>query len=182
MDFKFVLQKLIAGFARLNIRYAAAGGFALGALGAARLTKDLDFLVHQDDLANLDLLMTSLGYKQYFRSENITQYEGENVVWGWVDFIHAFRPLAVQMLAEALVKPVWGGEVRIRVLRPEDVIGLKVQALANNRAKRAQDAVDIEALALANQETLDWERVAKYYRLFRLDSEFEEMKRRVQSA
>ncbi|MBI4679446.1 MAG: hypothetical protein HY748_17880 [Elusimicrobia bacterium] len=181
MDFDLVLKNLLEGFDRLKIRYACAGGFALGALGAARLTKDLDFLVHKDDLLSLDLLMTSLRYRRIFQSENIAQYAGETVPWGYVDFIHAFRPLALQMLSEALVKSIWDGTVRIRVLRPEDVIGLKVQALANEPEKRGQDAVDIESLALANRETLDWERVAKYYRLFHLDAKFEEMKKRVRA-
>ncbi|MBI5208903.1 MAG: nucleotidyltransferase family protein [Elusimicrobia bacterium] len=176
MDFDLVLKRLLEGFERLKIRYAAAGGFAMGALGAARATKDLDFLVHQDDLAGLDLLMTSLGYRKVFQSANVTQYEGETVVWGFVDFIHAFRPIALDMLACAIEKPAWSGTGRVRVLRPEDVIGLKVQAMANEPKRKARDAVDIEALASANKETLDWERVAKYYRLFGLDKEFEEMK------
>lgn len=178
MDFRFVLERLLDGFERLKIRYAVMGGFALGALGAPRATQDLDFLVHKDDLARLHELLTGLGYRRIYHSENVSQYEGESVLWGFLDFIHAFREVAVGMLARALDKPVLSGARSIKVLTPEDVIGLKVQAMANDPSRAARETADIQALARANAQ-LDWERVAQFYALFGMGEALEGLKRQL---
>lgn len=179
MNFEFVLQKLLEGFSRLKIRYAALGAFAMGALGAERATKDLDFLVHNDDKERLHEFMTALKYERIHFSENVSQYRGDVVpVWGYVDFLHAFRPLALDMLDSALTLPVFSEKMTLKVLKPEDVIGLKVQALANNARRRSKDAPDIELLAEIHGGKLDWKRVEKYYNLFGLQEEFRSLKGR----
>jgi hypothetical protein len=50
---------------------------------------DLDFLVHGDDLKKLDELLTTLGYRQVFRTENVSQYGHDDDAWGSIDVIHA---------------------------------------------------------------------------------------------
>ena len=54
---------------------------------------------------------------------------------------------------------------------PEDIIGLKVQAIANNPLRRAQDTADIQALANRFGATLNWPRILEYYALFDLSGE-----------
>ena len=44
-----LLHRLLREFDRLHTRYALMGGFALGALGAPRATRDLNFLIHRDE-------------------------------------------------------------------------------------------------------------------------------------
>ena len=177
MDFEFVLKRLLDGFDRLDIRYGLMGGFALGALGAPRATQDLDFLIHRDDMQRLHHLLTSLGYRRIHHSEDVSQYNGESVVWGHLDFLHAFRELALEMLGRTLEKPVFSGSRRIRVLTPEDVIGLKVQAMANAPKRKEREIADIQALVLANPR-IDWKRVHQFYNLFGMDSEFRALRRR----
>lgn len=178
MDYEIVLARLLDGFQRLHIRYALMGGFALGALGAPRATQDLDFLVHRDDLARLHDLLTSLSYRRIHHSENVSQYQGESVVWGFLDFIHAFRDLSLAMLERALEKPIFSSSKMIKVLTPEDVIGLKVQAMANQPKRKARETADIQALAAANPK-LDWARVEEFYQLFDMIGELEDLKRQL---
>jgi len=178
MDFEFVLRRLLDGFDRLNIRYGLMGGFALGALGAPRATQDMDFLVHRDDMKRLHHLLTSLGYRRIHHSENVSQYQGESAVWGHLDFLHAFRELALEMLGRALEKPIFSSSRRIRVLTPEDIIGLKVQSMANAPKRKEKEIADIQALALSHPK-MDWKRVHQFYSLFGMDAEFRALRRQL---
>ncbi|MBI5883422.1 MAG: nucleotidyltransferase family protein [Elusimicrobia bacterium] len=166
MDFDLVLKNLLEGFDRLKIRYAALGAFGMAVLGVQRATGDLDFLVRKDDLASLDLLMASLRYKTLFRNENVTQYDGENIVLGHVDFLHAFRPLALKILDRSLSKPVFNGLRQLRVVQPEDLIAFKVQSLANNPHRRHRELADIELMLSILGKELDWARLKDAFDLF----------------
>lgn len=42
MDFKLVLEKILAEFEKSNVHYALMGGFAMGLWGGSRSTIDLD--------------------------------------------------------------------------------------------------------------------------------------------
>ena len=166
MDFELVLERLIAEFSRLEIRYAAIGGFALGVLGTPRQTMDLDFLVSREDLEKLDGVLSQLGYTLAFRSENVSQYSHSEPAWGGLDFIHAFRKVSLGMLDRAQDLPVLGGKSNLKTAQPEDVIGLKIQAMSNDPQRRAQDQRDIEGLMARYGAQLDWTRIVEYYDAF----------------
>lgn len=170
MDFEHVLKALLQQFEQRRIRYGVIGGFALGLLGAPRSTMDLDFLVHREDLEALHQLLSRLGYQRDVLLENVSQYFHPARPFGSIDVIHAFRPYALDMLARARTVP-YAETSSIRVIEPEDIIGLKVQALANNPARRAQETADIEALASRYGRQLDWDRIQLYYDLFELGQE-----------
>ena len=61
---------------------------------------------------------------------------------------------------------VFGGSLSLRTLRPEDLVGLKVQALANDPGRERQDLADIDRLAQRFAAEMDWERVREYFALF----------------
>ena len=176
MDFEFVLRKVIPEFEKENIRYALIGGFALGLLGIPRATMDLDFLVQKDDLENLDKILTTIGYKLYFRSENVSHYRGENSELGSLDFIHAFRKVSLSMLKNAHNRKILGGEVQVKVLQAEDIIGLKIQAIANDSVRKLRELADIEALMNIYRQELDWDRLKEYFLLFEMEKEFKYFK------
>lgn len=180
--FDNALGMLLDGFRERGIRAAAIGGFAMALSGAARNTEDLDFLVHRDDLASLDALMTGAGYTRLFVSENVSQYAATGSALVSVDFLHAFRTVSLAMLAQARELPILGGGRVIKVLRPEDIIGLKVQALANNPNREQRDLSDITALADAQGGRLDWARLKEYFDLFKRDKEFAALKARYPDA
>lgn len=150
----------------------------MGALGAPRATVDLDFLIHRDDLKALDQIMTGLGYLSYARTENVSHYRHPQGRWGAVDVLHAFRHFSLGMLERAASLPIFGGARTIRVLQPEDIIGLKVQVMANNPLRRAQETVDIEALLAVYGRRLDWNRVQEYFDLFELGAETRRLRER----
>lgn len=171
MDFQQVLPALLEAFRQQPIRYAALGGFALGVLKVPRTTQDLDFLVHRDDLDSLDQVMSRLGYHLVGRTENASRYLHGDSGWGAVDALHAFRTFSLAMLERAQSYPVFDGTVTVKVLQPEDVIGFKVQGMANNPMRVTQDLVDIETLMAYYRHKLDWARIQEYFDLFELGQE-----------
>lgn len=182
MDFDLVLKTLISEFSRLEIRCAAIGGFALGVLGAPRQTMDLDFLVHRDDLQKLDRSLTALGYSRVFQSENVSQYRHPDADWGSVDFVHAFRKISLAMLDRAKNYPAFGGNLKLKTAQPEDIIGLKVQAMSNDPERRAQEQSDIERLMGQYANRLDWDRIQEFYDVFGLAEEARTLRERFDHA
>ncbi len=166
MDFERVLRALLELFEREKIRYGVLGGFALGALGVARTTMDIDFLIHRDDLERLNNLLSELGYRLWVRTENVSHYRHLDPAWGALDFLHAFRQYSLEILERTRTQPVFGGTLHIKVLQPEDVIGFKIQAIANNPLRAAREALDIESLMSHHRNKLDWDRIQEFYELF----------------
>lgn len=166
MDFERVLRDLVADFTEREIRYALIGGFALGALGLPRATMDIDFLVARAALPVLDEVMARRQYRLRYRSENVSQYVSHLAPLGHVDFLHAFREISTSMLERAPEVSLFGGSLRLRTLRPEDLVGLKVLALANDPRRERQDLADIDRLAERFSAEMDWERVREYFALF----------------
>ncbi len=182
MDFDRVLRDLLNGLQNSRIRYATIGGFALGVLGVPRTTMDLDFLVHRDDLDSLHALLAELGYDRAIRSENVSHYRHRDVAWGGVDILHAFRPHSIAMLDRASERHLLNGTRVIRVAAPEDVIGLKIQAMTNDPRREAQEIADIESLARRHGRSLDWARLEEYYQLFGLETEGRQLRARFEHA
>jgi len=178
MDFKAVLSLIIKRFSKEQVHYALMDGFALGALGVPRATIDLDFLVHREDLPKIDSIMKENGYECMYKSENVSQYVSAVKIFGEIDFLFAFRDISIKMLERALEKDIFSGELKIRVLRPEDIIGLKVQALINDETRAAKEYLDIEALMEYYGPDLDWISMKEYFEIFGKAGKFNELKKR----
>lgn len=178
MDFSRVLQTLLTEFERRHIRYAVIGGFAMGILGAPRGTQDVDLVVHHEDLARLHDVMTTLGYQRAAITENVSHYVHQDPLWGALDVLHAFRPPSLAVLQRAKSQPIFSGTLQIRSVEPEDVIGFKVQAMANNPKRYHRDLADIETLMELYGSRLDWARVQEYFDLFELSEEGRRLKER----
>ncbi|MFQ5900753.1 MAG: nucleotidyl transferase AbiEii/AbiGii toxin family protein [Thermodesulfobacteriota bacterium] len=176
MDFKLVLEKLLTSFEDQNIRYALMGGFALGLWSDPRATVDIDFLVHKDDMKKVDTIMEELGYECRFKTENVTQYISPLEIFGEVDFIHAFRPPSLSMLKRVAEKKVFDETVTIKVLSVEDLIGCKVQGMANDESRKALDLSDIESLLISSAGDIDWSLIGEYFDLFGFNKLFNELK------
>lgn len=174
MDLKKAMSMLVTEFEKHEVRYAVIGGFAIGALGVPRSTIDLDFLVASDALARVEPIMLALGYKKVFASENASQYVSQSAEMGEVDFLHAFRPISLKMLAEAENVAVFGKEVKVKVLKAEDIIALKLQSITNNPARLSKDNSDIEELMKTRK--LDWEILRTYFELFGMDGRYLELR------
>ena len=178
MDFKAVTKNLLSAFSHENVTYALIGGYAVGLWGVHRSTVDMDFLVLKDDLAKVRRIMGSMGYEIQFASENVTQYRSPLTVFGEIDFLHAFRDASLRMLERSVEKKLFGDELSIKVLLPEDLIGLKVQAFANDEKRERLDMFDIESLMRVHGQSLDWELIGEYFDLFESSELFSELKRK----
>lgn len=180
MEFRTILSLLIKSFDENNIRYGLIGGFALIMLGVPRTTVDLDFLVHRDDLEKLNRIMKKIGYKLVFQSENVSQYVSDLSSFGEVDFLHAFRDYSIKMLKQS--QPMKFNDLSIMVLKPEDVIGLKVQAMVNDVTRKNKELADIESILEKHQEHVNWRNVKEYFMLFELDEEYKTLENRYGNA
>ncbi len=182
MDFGHVFSVLFKEFDRQSIRYALMGGVALGALGVPRATMDVDILIHRDDLVRLHDIMIGRGYERRYADDNVSHYAHCEPRWGRVDFIHALRAHSLAALGRVILQPVMNGSRMVPVLTPEDVIGFKIQSIANDSTREAQDYADIEALVRHHRASLDWSRVEEYYDLFGRDAEFRVLEERFRHA
>ena len=66
--------------------------------------------------------------------------------------------------------------MKIKVLRPEDIIGLKIQAAVNDSERAEREFLDIEALMNHYKERLDWDLIEEYFSLFEQEDKFKELK------
>jgi hypothetical protein len=178
MNFKSITERIVAAFREHNIRYALIGGFAVGLWGAVRGTVDMDFIVLRDDLEELDRVMASQGYELRYRSDNVSHFMASDNLFGDIDFLHAFREPSLRMLERAVEKKVFGEDIAIRVLCPEDLIGLKIQAMANNAERETADMADIEALMRLHGPELDWKLIEEYFSIFEMEVLFARLRER----
>lgn len=146
-QFNAIVQALQATPAR----YAVVGGVATTIYGGVRTTRDIDFLVHPDDVEEMIRVLVQLGYHANpqsieFRNSGLVVRRlwkatpgNEDILM--LDLLLAQQPMHRRMLRYAKLKK-WD-HFKIKVVRPADLITMK---LARNSAT---DRVDIEALKRA---------------------------------
>src|SRR5436190_3653477 len=180
MNFPKVIAVLQSEFAKRNISFALVGGLALHALGISRTTSDIDGMVLLSDSSEIDDIMKSLGYEALQKTDDIANYVSQDWGMGRVDFLFAHRPYSESMLSRATEQALFGG--RIKVLDPEDIIGLKIQAMANNPDRTHKDMGDIVMLMDLHRDRLDWKRIEEYFGLFHREKDFLELAGRYRDA
>lgn len=176
MDFEKVLEILVDEFNAEKIRYALIGGFAMGALGIMRSTMDLDFLVDSRDLPKIERIIKRYDYNCIFKTENVSQYVSDINIFGEIDFLHAFRKISLSMIKRSIEIPIFNGKFKIRVVTPEDVIGLKLQAMVNNKSREIRECADINDIMSYFKEKLDWNLIEEYFSLFEKEEKYKELK------
>ena len=166
MDFKGVFRLLLSSFEKENIDCALIGGFALHVAGYTRATQDIDFLVKKEDAPKVKDILSSFGYECLFESEDIAQYRGKMKELGRVDFLLAHRTYAKRMLGTAIKADILDGQFQVKVVLPEDMIGLKVQSSSNQPERYHQDMADIECILRASAGKVNMEQVKEYFQIF----------------
>lgn len=161
MDFRSALHSVIEKFDKESIQYALIGGFALHFWGYSRATQDLDFIAIGNQKDQIRKSMEQLGFKVYKETENVAHYEKESAR---IDFIFSRRAHGAKVLQRACDMNFF--ELKLKVARPEDIIGLKVQSMANNPIRWLREMADIENLVLKNKGNLDLDLIADYFKLF----------------
>lgn len=176
MNLQDVAARVVKGFNARKVRFGLIGGFAVGLFGVPRGTLDLDFLVCQEDLAAVDDIMSDLGYRLTHRSENVSHFQSPEGCCGSIDFLHAFRVPSLRMLDRTLEQHIFGDDLALPVIQPDDLIGLKVQAIANDPRRTVHDLADIEELMRLHGRSIDWDLVEDYFALFEMDPLFRNLK------
>jgi hypothetical protein len=143
-------------FTKNNVSHALIGGFAMACYGHFRATADIDFLVDGDKKDLVKKILTDAGFNLVHESSEVLQFTGI----GYLDVLLANRPLSKEMLKAATENKDLG----VHVLRPEDIIGLKIQAYKNDSSRELQDKADIQKLL--SLKDLDLKQVQKYADLF----------------
>jgi len=168
MNLKEVLKTLMARFHEQKIYFVLCGGLALSTMNIFRFTKDIDFLVFEESRKKIHEIMTDLGYElQDFSSDEIVSYLSPVKVFGQVDFLLARRKYTRDMIRRALKKEIFDGEFKVKTLLPEDLIGLKIQAIYNDPKNRYLiDAPDIQRLLALHKDKMDMQLVREYFKIF----------------
>ncbi len=178
MDFESVFGLLLRNFEKEKIRYALIGGLAMHAAGYVRSTADMDFLVLKEDMPKVKKMMLGYGYEAFHESEDVSTFVSPLKPMGRVDFLHAHRKYALAMLQNAKEQRVLEGKVPLKVVKAEDMIGLKVQSSSNDPSRHNQDMADIEEMIKVNKGKLNVELLKEYFSLFGRENELSEILKR----
>ena len=168
MDFQLVFEKVISSFEKEALQYGLIGGFAMGVMGILRATMDIDILLLVDDLDKADKILTDCMYSCVHRSPHLSQYTSSFKILGSIDILHASKTISKEMLSRVERFRVFD-KYTIPVLSPEDIIGLKVQAITNDVQREATDIYDMRLLLeyqLQRKRLIDWELLDEYFSLF----------------
>lgn len=182
MNFEAVFKLLIESFDKVGIDFALIGGFALHTVGVVRATGDIDLLVAKEDMPKVKRIMLSYGYELLHESEDVSNFLGRMGELGRVDFLLAHRKYAKLMLARAQKKAILDNKFKIKVIQPEDLIGLKVQSSSNDPKRYHQDRADIESIICANYKGLDMKLIREYFALFEREKELDEIVGKIKNA
>jgi predicted nucleotidyltransferase len=178
MNFESVLTSIVEAFDEKDIQFALIGGLAMALRGVQRTTLDVDFILMLDRLEEATAILSRYGYACCFKSENVSHFENPKADWGRVDILHAFRTPSLGMLQRA-ERLSFGDKLSIPVVQLEDLIGLKVQALTNDPARKTRDWQDIHMLlqmAGSKNDSVDWELIEDYLSIFGLDDKLDELR------
>jgi hypothetical protein len=178
VDFKKTLELILKDFSQNKIRYSLIGGFALGLFGISRTTVDLDFLVHKDDVDKIDKIMKDYQYECVYSTENVSQYVSPVKIFGEIDFIFAKGKISIGIIDRAVSMSIFDGKMIIKVARPEDIIGLKIQALVNNPKRELNEYLDIELLINHFKKDFDWKLIEEYFKIFKLEKKYKEIRKK----
>jgi hypothetical protein len=88
VDFRRVLETLLAFGERERIRFAVVGAFGLAAYGRARATVDLDVATEAGVQPRLVAFLESLGYETLHVSEGYSNHLHRDPLLGRVDLIY----------------------------------------------------------------------------------------------
>ena len=170
------IREALAAFAGGKTSPALIGGLALAAHQVVRATQDVDFLVDADDADRLHGILLGLGYRCIHRSEDAANYlRGDE----GLDLLYAHRPVARRLLDEAEERRTAMGT--LRVISVEGLIAFKLQGHVNDPS-RVRDLEDIRALLRANRESIDFEEVRRYFKLFDREGLLDELVAEIPSA
>ena len=156
IDLRKTLLTASESLRNAGVSHALIGGFAMAIYGHHRATVDVDFLADGAKKELIKATLLKMGFNLKFESSEVLQFDGV----GLLDILLANRPVSLEMLKEAKQN----SQIGVYVLRPEDIIGLKIQAYKNDSTRMLKDQADIQMLL--GSPTIDLKLVKRYADLF----------------
>jgi hypothetical protein len=145
MDAEKVLGLVAGHLDRIGAPWALAGGFALNALGFARLTKDVDLVVDESGREPLLHALMAEGFVVLYASEGYSNLLHSDPALGRLDLIWLDGETSRKVFAGC--REVAGpGSRSIRVPRPEHLLAMKAAAIANDPDRGIRDLADVQFL------------------------------------
>ena len=175
MDFKFALTRIVERLEKEKIQYGLIGGIALGFLGVNRATTDTDFLIQNKDADIVDKIMYEFGYELTFRSNNYSLFQSPLKPLGKIDFLHPDSPVIQIMLERKESHAAFQNELDVFVLKTEDIIGLKLQAIKNDPKRNLFDGNDILQLLKIHNKKIDLTIINDYAKKLEMTDYFEKL-------
>jgi len=157
MDLRKTLKFVHELFVNSNIEHSLIGGLCLACYGSTRATVDLDLIIYDFDKEKAMEILIKNGFTLTNHTIEVLQFTGI----GYVDLLIARRPISKEILKLSNTN----GPEGINFVRPEDLIGLKIQAYKNDNSREFQDKADIQYL-IESQDNMDWVLIKKYADLF----------------
>jgi hypothetical protein len=145
MDAERLLALVAGHLESIGAPWALAGGFALNALGFARLTKDVDLVVDESAREPLLRALTEDGFAVLYTSEGYTNLLHADPTLGRLDLIWLEGETSRKVFAGCKEVPGPGSRP-IRVPRPEHLLAMKAAAIANNPDRGIRDLADVQFL------------------------------------
>lgn len=148
MSLYLEFDAVVRRFEAAKLRYAVAGGLAVGLHGFIRATEDMDFLVDAADSEKAGALLLQMGYRRNSECQSLPR--AGLTLWRFhkrlpkqndlsvVDLLVPTTPRVQGILKRAL--PVKYGTVTVRVVTAADLVTMKL------RRGSATDKADIEFL------------------------------------
>lgn len=83
-----------------------------------------------------------------------------------------------KMLERSKKKSLFNGEIVLNILMPEDLIGLKLQALMNDEGRKTRELADIQMIMERFKDTINWSIVKEHFDIFSQQALFLKLKER----
>ena len=174
MNILETLTRITVTFRQEGVDFALIGGLALQAQGVTRSTTDVDALILVQDKQKVSNIMARSGFSVFYENADVMSFMNMTVQSVRVDFLLAHRPYALAMMKRAESKQFLDGSP-IKVLRAEALIGLMVEAVANDRTRRDEDMADIRSLISVHKVLMVWPLIREYFSLFQAEPELDRL-------
>lgn len=155
VDFVKVVRVMVNHLSDQKIPYMIIGAVGMGLHGVPRATKDLDFMIDGKYKEVVEAIMKAEGYEMFNQKKWLQQWSHYLKVFGQVDYILANSKVGVIMIERAEQRVI-DQELTVKVACPEDIIGLKIGAIANDPTLEGKYLSDIEEIVHHFGDALNW--------------------------
>jgi len=174
MKFDLVLKKISEFLEKRGSQYAVIGGIGMAIYGIPRTTLDLDIVVPRDIQKELVSFLENQGYETLYVSEGYSNHLHDDLKKGRVDVVYVSGQTSRKLFGESRTVEGPGG-LKVRILRPEHFIALKVFAIRNNPSRTLQDMADIGFLM--GLPGIDRVQVKGYFKRYGVEELYEQLEK-----